>query len=58
MARISAQLSTAHDQPVIRRDRTRAEAFLAYCRRNPQLVTGAAIIGTVLFFCVLGPDLR
>lgn len=55
MARISAQLATAHDQPTIRRERTRVEAFLAYCRRNPQLVAGAAIMALLLLFCLLGP---
>ncbi len=55
MARTSAQLSTAREQPAIGRDRTRFEALLAYCRRNPQLVAGAAIMALILLFCLLGP---
>ena len=55
MARTSAQLSTALEQPAIRRDRTRLEAFGAYCRRNPQLVVGAAILALLILFSVLGP---
>jgi peptide/nickel transport system permease protein len=55
MARTSARLSTALEQPGIRRDRTRLEAFLAYCRRNPPLVYGAAIIVLLILFSVLGP---
>src|SRR5688572_17867659 len=55
MARTSARLSTALEQPAIGRDRTRLEAFLAYCRRNPPLVIGAAIMGLILLFCALGP---
>jgi len=55
MARTSARLSTALEQPAVRRDRTRLEEFVAYCRRNPPLVIGAAIMGLILLFCALGP---
>lgn len=55
MARTSAQLSTALERPTIRRDRTRSEAFWAYCRRNPSLVVGAAILVALFLFSLLGP---
>src|SRR4051812_44041102 len=55
MARTSATLSTTIERPGLGRDRTRGEAFLAYCRRNPPLVIGAAIMAAIILFSVLGP---
>lgn len=37
-----------HQSPAIR-------AVLAYCRRNPQLVTGAAIVGALILLGLFGP---
>ena len=55
MARTSATLATAIPRPGLGRDRTRLEAFLAYCRRNPPLVLGAAIMTAIILFSLLGP---
>ncbi len=37
------------------RRRTPTEAILAYCRRNPQVVVGAAMIVMLLLVCIVGP---
>ncbi|HZQ98995.1 MAG TPA: ABC transporter permease [Chloroflexota bacterium] len=43
------------DEFVAARDRTRAGSVLAYCRRNPQLVAGLAIVGLLLGIGLVGP---
>lgn len=55
MATTSVDPATAFERPGLGRDRTRVEALLAYCRRNPQLVIGAAILAAIFLFSLLGP---
>lgn len=55
MARTTASLSVPATDLLVLRDRTRAEAVLAYCRRNPHLPAGAGLLLGLLLIGLLGP---
>ncbi len=55
MADTTIDLAAPARRPVVGRDRTALGALLAYCRRNPQLVIGAAMILTLLSVGIVGP---
>ena len=55
MAKASVSLPGALAEPAVGRDRTPVEAVLAYCRRNPQLVIGMAMIVALLLVGIIGP---
>src|SRR5688572_5981703 len=40
---------------VVPRDRSRPQAILAYCRRNPQLVAGAVMVLSLILIGLVGP---
>ncbi len=55
MANISVDLPSPPIARSAARERTAAQALLAYCRRNPQLVIGATMVLALVLVGVIGP---
>jgi peptide/nickel transport system permease protein len=52
---VAVTTASAAPLSIPRRGRTRTQSALAYCRRNPGLVIGLLLVGTLVLIGVIGP---